>query len=616
MTSNTPVPMETLLTHRDWVRRLARSLVRDEASVDDVEQRTWLAALRRPPLDASTSRAWLSRVVRNEVFLSRRADGRRAAHEQVGARRRDVRSTATVVAEAESHKLLVMAVLDLPEPQRATVLLRWFEDLPPREVARRMDVPVETVRTRLRRAHESLRERLGAGAPSNVALALAPLVGHGFGKAAGTTGGIVMGTKAVVAAGVVGALVGSAALGVVAARRGDELASAQAQIRELSGRVDAAATKTVAPRRASSDEQAADASTKAFEARIADLESRLAAANEKAADADALDPIAWVLYSRKPIAWKARKLLAMEPEKDRQAATWKLGQALGEKPGSAREMLDALAGETDAKIVALYAEMLRAGAALHQSPDDWRAFVELLRHGSTPELRAAAVRGVAPYAALDEKTKPLLEKEMPAVLLDVLRTDKAPEVVGAVANYMAGQGASTDALDALKSAAARLSACPARRSVWEAIACWSFMPDQGASLSQQFQAATSQDVKDDIAAGIARAGNSMTGFAGGKPEEIKKRAEDARARFKIVFGGTSDVAVRKTLARAALYGMGCIAMVQTDEGKSDAARFFRDLAGLEPDATQRDRLEKVAAAFEQKGAAAYEYYDKIMSEKQ
>src|SRR5205823_5109556 len=106
------------------------------------------------------------------------------------------RSTADVVAEAESHKRLVLAVLELPEPYRSTVLLRWFEDLAPRDVAGRTGVPVETARTRLKRAHGMLRARLdrdaGGWAP---ALPLA---------APKLTGGTTMGIKtAFIAASVV-----------------------------------------------------------------------------------------------------------------------------------------------------------------------------------------------------------------------------------------------------------------------------------------------------------------------------------------------------------------------------------------------------------------------------
>lgn len=194
MTSaQTPVPIATLLAHREWVRRLARSLVRDDASADDIEQRTWLTALRSPPRDAGSVRAWLARVVRNQALDSFRATARRDVHERAAARTDSVRSSADVVAEAESQKRVVVAVCRLDEPYRTTLLLRFYEDLPPREVATRMGVPVETVRTRLRRGADLVRAELGGNRPAWTA-ALTPLVGGPLpGDAAiRTAGGLVM----------------------------------------------------------------------------------------------------------------------------------------------------------------------------------------------------------------------------------------------------------------------------------------------------------------------------------------------------------------------------------------------------------------------------------------
>src|SRR5262249_45007568 len=42
-------PLDSLLAHRQWVRDLARRLCADESAADDLEQQTWLSALRRPP---------------------------------------------------------------------------------------------------------------------------------------------------------------------------------------------------------------------------------------------------------------------------------------------------------------------------------------------------------------------------------------------------------------------------------------------------------------------------------------------------------------------------------------------------------------------------------------
>jgi RNA polymerase sigma-70 factor (ECF subfamily) len=299
--------LETLLSHRDWVRRLARSLVRDESSADDVEQRTWLAALRRPPRDAETSRAWLGRVVRNLATDARRARVRRESHEATAARPEGARSTADVVAESEAHMRVVVRVHELDEPYRTTVLLRWFEDLPPRTVAERMGVPVETVRTRLRRAHETLRGRLGrgAGGGSDWMAALAPLTGlkssaGGLAaKPAGVLGGAAMGTKTAVAV-AAGVAVAAAFVGGTMVRDGEATAAREesdARVAALVARIDALESarnnpseRTAAPtldrRAAAIEERAAaqDARVVALEARLADVTRQLAAADAAAVE--------------------------------------------------------------------------------------------------------------------------------------------------------------------------------------------------------------------------------------------------------------------------------------------------------------------------------------------
>jgi RNA polymerase sigma-70 factor (ECF subfamily) len=58
------------------------------------------------------------------------------------------------------QRAVVDAVLALPEPCRVAVLLRFFDELPPREIAERVGAPVETVRTRIKRGIELLRTRL------------------------------------------------------------------------------------------------------------------------------------------------------------------------------------------------------------------------------------------------------------------------------------------------------------------------------------------------------------------------------------------------------------------------------------------------------------------------
>ena len=146
--------------HADYVRRLARSLVFDDARADDVAQDVWVAALEHGPRETSSLRAWLAALARNLAWKSRRGDRRRAAREEAVARPEAVPSAAEILERESVRRRVIEAVLALEEPYRSTIVLRYFEGLEPREVARRLDVPVETVRTREKRAREMLRARL------------------------------------------------------------------------------------------------------------------------------------------------------------------------------------------------------------------------------------------------------------------------------------------------------------------------------------------------------------------------------------------------------------------------------------------------------------------------
>jgi RNA polymerase sigma factor (sigma-70 family) len=178
-------------------------LVRGDADAEDLSQQTWVEVLSRPPKrEPERLRGWLRSVLRFKAIDAGRSAGARSRHEAAAARSaRGGIDPADVVARAETIDRVAHAVFDLEEPYRTTVLLRWFEDLPPREIAQRQGVPVETVRTRLKRALEQLRARLDAdndGDRRAWCVALLPFVARarsGTVSAAGA-GGVAMGIKA------------------------------------------------------------------------------------------------------------------------------------------------------------------------------------------------------------------------------------------------------------------------------------------------------------------------------------------------------------------------------------------------------------------------------------
>ncbi|MCI0588041.1 MAG: sigma-70 family RNA polymerase sigma factor [Planctomycetes bacterium] len=167
---------ETLLEHGPFVRRIARSLLFDEHRVDDVVQETWLAAIERPP--RGVIRSWLGTVVRNFSLRALRGESRRARRELAAARPEAVPSTEEIAARESARRTVVEAVLALDEPFRSAILLRFYEGLPPRTIARRLGIPVETARSRVKRGVELLRARLDGehrGGRRSWCLALVPL---------------------------------------------------------------------------------------------------------------------------------------------------------------------------------------------------------------------------------------------------------------------------------------------------------------------------------------------------------------------------------------------------------------------------------------------------------
>lgn len=178
LSSNPSTDPSALLADSQWMRSLASQLVRGDSSVvDDLVQDTLLVALTRttPP-----TRAWLGGVMRNLARFRLRSQSRRRDREVFANEERKVPSPDLLSARMEMQRELAEAVLRLREPFRETVLLRFNEDMQPIEIAAHLKISPATVRSRLKRGLDLLREdfdeRHGKDGRS-WAIALAPLIG-------------------------------------------------------------------------------------------------------------------------------------------------------------------------------------------------------------------------------------------------------------------------------------------------------------------------------------------------------------------------------------------------------------------------------------------------------
>lgn len=61
----------------------------------------------------------------------------------------------------ESERAMVAALRVLPDRQRECLVLRYYANLEPREIASTLDLSVNSVKTHVRRALEALRNSMG-----------------------------------------------------------------------------------------------------------------------------------------------------------------------------------------------------------------------------------------------------------------------------------------------------------------------------------------------------------------------------------------------------------------------------------------------------------------------
>ena len=158
--SELPKNPQALLAETSWLRGLARELTHDPSTAEDLVQETMLAALEAPAPTRAKLRTWLEAVARRLSAGLYRSDDRRRAREQQVARADVVPSAADMLDQFSLHRAVVEAVMQVTEPSRTAVLMRFWHGLPPRAIAHRLTIPVETVRTRIKRGLAQIRSRL------------------------------------------------------------------------------------------------------------------------------------------------------------------------------------------------------------------------------------------------------------------------------------------------------------------------------------------------------------------------------------------------------------------------------------------------------------------------
>lgn len=163
--------------------RVAYSVLRQREDAEDVAQEALVRAhanygrLR----DRECFRSWLVRIAWRLALDHRRSDRRRERREQTAfAAAEPVATVEDMAVSRQWQERLWRAVDRLPESQRVVVALAAIQGHDLADVARLLDLPVGTVKSRLHAARKRLAERLAAEPDS---LGRSSGEGPGFGGA-------------------------------------------------------------------------------------------------------------------------------------------------------------------------------------------------------------------------------------------------------------------------------------------------------------------------------------------------------------------------------------------------------------------------------------------------
>ncbi len=145
--------------HEAMVFSLAYHFFDDRSRAEEIGQDVFLQLFRN--LDAIESAAhlkhWLRQVTtRRCIDVLRRSRFRAVPLEEV----EEIQSRDRTSDPFLDRKVRQL-IAELPDIQRAVVTLRYQEDLDPTEIAGIVDMPVNTVKSHLHRALQSLRRKLG-----------------------------------------------------------------------------------------------------------------------------------------------------------------------------------------------------------------------------------------------------------------------------------------------------------------------------------------------------------------------------------------------------------------------------------------------------------------------
>ena len=153
-------------THRDRIYGFCLRMMRNREEAEDISQEVFLRAVRAIGTFRSEAslNTWLHQIARNlcatRLAVASKSIEEPADHSWIADLPSDEPGADRSSASAELREALELAIGELEPVFREVVLLREFENQSYEEIARITETSVATVKTRIYRAREKLKQRL------------------------------------------------------------------------------------------------------------------------------------------------------------------------------------------------------------------------------------------------------------------------------------------------------------------------------------------------------------------------------------------------------------------------------------------------------------------------
>jgi RNA polymerase sigma-70 factor (ECF subfamily) len=148
-----------VLGHQRAVYSLALRMLGDRHAAEDLAQDVFLQLYRNLAAVSSEGhlRFWLRKVTMHRAIDRLRREPR---HEVTALADAELPASEAPAADPILDRRLRQLLAELPPAARAVLLLRYQEDLDPVDIARTLRMPVNTVKSHLKRSLAELRERI------------------------------------------------------------------------------------------------------------------------------------------------------------------------------------------------------------------------------------------------------------------------------------------------------------------------------------------------------------------------------------------------------------------------------------------------------------------------